>query len=125
MAILRLTVDVDPQWTSATKLRVYVGDENALDLASSSGGGTLVKEVPAFSDPADTQTPIEVSLAPADPCAIVPYGVSAVDDAGNESQVFETFDRLNDVPLGVDTPPPEATANPNEARLDWAASPDV
>ena len=126
MAYFELTVDVDPQWTAKTRLRVYAGSENAQSLASSSpAGGKLVRQVAAFDDPAETQTVIGFNLRVSDKCAVIPYGVVAVDEAGNESPIFETFDRVKDVPEGVDASAPQSTGTSGEAMIDWPASEDV
>ncbi len=43
---------------------------------------------------------IDYEFTPADICAVVPYGVSIEDAAGNESGAFETFDQVRDRPKG-------------------------
>jgi len=126
MAILKLTTSVKANWTKQDQLRLYVGDENVAKLANAQpAGGALVKETPAKVSQNQSNRTVDARYGPDDKCALLAYGLSVIDPAGNETSVYETFDGLADLPIGVQAGVPQATGNAGEATLSWQQSEDV
>ena len=131
MARLQLTGTIQGTWLDSDVLAVFLGTEDAADLASSTPtGGTLVRTL-TVADARDASAPtrykIELDYAPTigGKCATLPIGLACRDARGNASATDEGVVQLRDPPLGVARPTAAATENPNEATIEWALSPDV
>lgn len=143
-----LTFPLPVTITTTDTLRLYIGTENATNLAASTpAGGTLVLAQAALvNGQAETYnwglgawgapgsswgsgfTPaseITYQYKPIDKSCTLPVGVKIADAAGNESSVIETVIQIADIPQGVRNLAVQATLNSNEALLTWTASPDV
>lgn len=120
--IARVTVLAD--WQPSDAIQVYIGQENAADLAASDS----VKRVARMKvGNAAEGSVVEIAFeyAATDICATLPIGVSVIDEAGNESDKLEALLQLADPPDPPGRPNVSATANPGEATLAWLASADL
>lgn len=72
-------------------------------------------------------TRIEHAFDPDDICAVVPFGVAIADQAGNVSDVFESFTQVSDRPRGARgvTLAPTDPAETGKALLSWDLSDDI
>lgn len=126
MAKIRITVIVHASWVSTDKLRVYRGSENAASLAASTPtGGNLVETRAVGTAAPGSDLTFDFGYSPTDKCATLPVGVILEDAAGNQQTVLQTTVALRDPPRAPGRPSVAATANPGEATLAWAASPDL
>lgn len=142
MADLTIRVPVRSNWIESDHVQLFIGTENAADLAASTpAGGTKVNDQSAR--PGNVQggfgqgqfgagpfggahtVVIKHTYRSTDKCASLPIGVKVVDQAGNVSAVYETVKMLADPPRGARGLAIAATANTNEAKLSWTASPDI
>ena len=121
MAVFTLSISIDPSWSASDELVVMAGTENADSLAASTpaGGTEVYREAIGVRAGLTGTMTIEFEVFTNDPSAVIPLGVKLADQAGNESSVFETFDRARDAPDSAGRPAVAATANPNEALITW------
>jgi len=68
---------------------------------------------------------LEHEHLPTDVTAVLPIGVTVIDEAGNESSVLETVVAINDPPKGARGLGAAGTGTPGEVALSWTESPDV
>ncbi len=114
-------VPVLATWQPTDTLNLYIGDEDAADLASSAST-SKVASIKVGNASTGDRIPISFSYSPNNICAQLPIGVSSIDAAGNESDEFEALMDLKEPPLPPGRPDVAATANPGEATLTWLAS---
>ena len=106
MARLTITVTVPGGgWADDDKVQLFVGSENAADLAASTPtGGTQVDERRVGQAEAGDTIELTHTHHSDDKCATLPVGVKLEDAAGNVSAVTETTVQLADPPEGVGQP---------------------
>lgn len=125
----RLTINVTVPaggWADDDKVLLYVGDENAADLAASTpAGGRLVKTLPVGqATAAGTVIAIRHTHNTTDKCATLPYGVKLKDAAGNVNTLTEDVAQLADPPAGVGRPG-VTSGKSGQAVFTWLASTDL
>jgi len=133
MAELRITIDRDLDWLTTDQVELWIGSEDAPDLASSTpAGGVLRRSVPAWPN-ASTKAAAVAASEPGSvtivythranhKCAVLPIGIKVRDAAGNASDVTETTAQLADPPRGVRGLTVGSTGSTGEAQLAWQAA---
>lgn len=125
MAKLTVNVTVPSGWADTDKVLLYVGTENAADLAASTpAGGRLVQTLNVGEAVEDDVLTLEHTHVSTDKCATLPLGVKVQDAAGNINAVTETTVQLADPPAGVGRPD-VSSSKAGAATLTWLASADL
>jgi hypothetical protein len=125
MARLSITVTAAADWQPTDQVLLYIGTEDAADLANSTpAGGTNVQALTVGEVDEDDTITLEHTYIATDKCATLPVGVKLKDAAGNISAVTETTYQLADYPAGVGRPGVSSAAS-GQATLTWVASADL